>query len=212
MDYSKFTASSRNAVVNASDAARVLGHMEIGAGHLLLGLLATPQSHIAEILGESGIGVQSVREALRDLIPRTSEPISSLRLAPELLLVLEAAATEHDEVAATVLCHRLLSDSNTATDVMEAVGVERTAVLARLYEGAEVRARTRRHDGTLEDRVQRAVERAELLAMRVGRAADEGDVAVTLLDDPDSSLTRALAHLDVYREGLEEALADTRSA
>jgi hypothetical protein len=34
----------------------------------------------------------------------------------------------------------------------------------------------------------------------------------TLLDDPDSSLTRALAHLDVYREGLEEAVADTRSA
>ena len=209
-DYNTLTAQARSALVNGQDEARLLGHQEIGAGHLLLGLLATWDSRVAEVLRESGMGLQSAREALRELVPRISQPTSSLGLAPELLVVLEAATSEHDEVTATVLCRALLSADNTATHAIDVLGVDRVAVLARLREGAGAQVSRARNGSSLVDRVQRAVERAELLARDVGRPPDEGDVAVALLDDPDSPLARALAQLGVDRERLEEALADTR--
>jgi hypothetical protein len=124
--------------------------------------------------------------------------------------VLETATSEHDEVPATVLCAAVLSCDNTATEVMGVLGVDRmhesraAPRTCGLSSPSFTFTQTREH-------VQ-AVEHAELLATRVGRAPDEGDVAVSLLDDPDSPLARALAHLGIDRERLEEALADTRSA
>ncbi len=61
-----------------------------------------------------------------------------------------------------------------------------------------------------DDRVQQAVEHAELLAMRVGRAVDDGDIVVALIEQPRSAAARALAQLGATRELIEEALADTR--
>jgi ATP-dependent Clp protease ATP-binding subunit ClpA len=160
------------------------------------------------------MGLQSAREALAESVTHSSPSASSLDWAPELLVVLETATSEHDEVPATVLCAAVLSCDNTATEVMGVLGVDRMDVLARLREGEGGGAQTARARSgpRLVRCVQQAVERAELLATRVGRAPDEGDVAVSLLDDPDSPLARALAHLGVDRERLEEALADTRSA
>lgn len=212
-DYTKLTAKARSALVHAHEEARLLGHKEIGACHLLLGLLTTPDSRVAQVLRESGMGLQPAREALTGFAPRSSQSASSLDWAPELLVVLDTATSEHDEVPATVLCTAVLSCDNTATDVMDVLGMDRMVVLARLREREEAGAQTARarNAPTLVCRVQQAVERAELLATSVGRAPDEGDVAVALLDDPDSPLARALAHLGIDRERLEEALADTRS-
>ncbi len=210
-DYTKLTAEARTALVGAHEEARLLGHQEIGACHVLLGLVATPDSRVAQVLRESGMGLQSAREALTELAPRSSQSASSLDWAPELLVVLETATSEHDEVPATVLCAAVLSCDNTATDVMDILGMDRMVVLARLREGAGAQAARARNAPTLVCCVQQAIERAELLATSVGRAPDEGDVAVALLDDPDSPLARALAHLGIDRERLEEALADTRS-
>jgi ATP-dependent Clp protease ATP-binding subunit ClpA len=61
-----------------------------------------------------------------------------------------------------------------------------------------------------DDRVQQAVEYAELLALRVGRAVDDGDILVARIKQPRSAAARALAQLGATRELIEEALADTR--
>jgi hypothetical protein len=63
---------------------------------------------------------------------------------------------------------------------------------------------------SFDDRVQRAVEHAELLAIRVGRCVDDGDVVVALIEQPGSAAAQALAQLGATRELVEEALADTR--
>ena len=165
---------------------------------------------VVGVLRASGMAsVQQARQALHSLdIPRQMTATAQ-GLAAELLRVLKAATEQQTDVSASDLCAALLSVENTATELLDVLAVDRVLVMARL--GAETESQEGRpRMTTVEDRLQQAVERAELLATDVGRTMDDGDVVVALIDQPGSDAGRALANLGVTRELLEEALADTR--
>lgn len=209
-DYKKLTAEVRAALASAGAEAHRLHHEEVGAGHLLLGLRAQP-GRVSEVLRESGVvSLQRAREALLHIAPSAAHTAAARRMAPELLSVLDKAVAEQPEISASALCRALLSVENTATRLLNVLDVDRALV------SSELRAQHRSAEGSrepatpLDERVQNAVENAEILATHVGRVVDDGDVAVMLVEQPGSSLARALLSLGITRELLEEALADTR--
>jgi len=66
--FERFTNRARQAVVHAQQEARRLHHREIGAEHLLLGILAEQHGVGAQVL--AGLGMQT--EAVRDAVGRRS--------------------------------------------------------------------------------------------------------------------------------------------
>jgi ATP-dependent Clp protease ATP-binding subunit ClpC len=123
--FEKFNAEARQVVVNAQDEAKRLSHIHIGAEHLLLSLLDQAEGLPASVLGSFGLVAEDVREQVRAMVPRSSEPLpmfvpltaaakavleQALREAfalddnyvgPHHLLL--ALARERDGIAATVL-------------------------------------------------------------------------------------------------------------
>lgn len=81
---SRFSRGAQNALTAAQAVARELGHTYIGSEHLLLGLMAEPDSAAARLLTSRGLSAASLREAVillsgkgeksqvtaRDLTPR----------------------------------------------------------------------------------------------------------------------------------------------
>jgi ATP-dependent Clp protease ATP-binding subunit ClpA len=208
-DYAKLTAEARGVLASADAEATRLAHQDVCAAHVLLGLCTHESGRVAEVLQAAGIvSVQRARDALATLaLPHSTSTAHGI--APELLRALGAAAEDQASVSPSELCVALLTAENTATELLGVLDVDRAAVMARMRV-ADATVNLREQTGSLEDHVRRAVERAERLATRVGRPADDGDVAVALLDEPDSAAARALALLGITRELLEEALADTR--
>jgi ATP-dependent Clp protease ATP-binding subunit ClpA len=67
--FKRFTDPAREASVRAQEQARSLGHNYIGIEHILLGLVATPESQSARCLESQGVDHDQVREALTRIIP-----------------------------------------------------------------------------------------------------------------------------------------------
>ena len=67
--FERFTDSAREAVTRAQTQARSLGHNYIGTEHILLGLLADPESESARCLSLQRVDHDHVREALTRIIP-----------------------------------------------------------------------------------------------------------------------------------------------
>jgi len=63
-----FTHRARRSLVLAQDEAMALGHDVIGTGHMLLGLVASPESTAGAALAERGLGLPGTRaQAVRVL-------------------------------------------------------------------------------------------------------------------------------------------------
>lgn len=62
--FERFTTGARTAVINAQVEARSLGHDRIGTEHLLLALLADPQTRLAQRLRAAGLDHDKARRAL----------------------------------------------------------------------------------------------------------------------------------------------------
>jgi ATP-dependent Clp protease ATP-binding subunit ClpA len=62
--FERFTRDARLAVMEAQQEARVLGDIEIGTEHLLLGLLTMGGGPAAGALAEAGVTAEGVRELL----------------------------------------------------------------------------------------------------------------------------------------------------
>lgn len=63
----KFSQSAQNGLQSALEAARDLGHTYIGTEHLLLGLLAEPDSAASRLLTSRGVTKEGVRERVVEL-------------------------------------------------------------------------------------------------------------------------------------------------
>ncbi len=63
----KFSQSAQNALQSALEAARELGHTYIGSEHLLLGLLAEPDSAASRLLASRGVAREGVRARVIEL-------------------------------------------------------------------------------------------------------------------------------------------------
>ena len=66
--FQRFTERARRAVVLAQEEARLLGHNYIGTEHLLLGQVHEAEGIAARALETMGIGLDSVRQKVVDLI------------------------------------------------------------------------------------------------------------------------------------------------
>ncbi len=66
--FTKFTDGAKNALKQAEDKARELGHNYVGTEHLLLGLICEKQSAAANLLGVLGITEEAITQDILTLI------------------------------------------------------------------------------------------------------------------------------------------------
>jgi ATP-dependent Clp protease ATP-binding subunit ClpC len=93
--FERFTAQSRRAIVLAQEEARLLSHNYIGTEHLLLGLLADPESGAARALESLNITLEAVREQVREIIGEGAEQQSGhIPFTPRAKRVLELSLRE----------------------------------------------------------------------------------------------------------------------
>jgi ATP-dependent Clp protease ATP-binding subunit ClpA len=62
--FARFTPEARAVVVEAQERARALGHDHIGTEHMLLAVLARPNTFLGECLGELGLTLERVEQEL----------------------------------------------------------------------------------------------------------------------------------------------------
>jgi ATP-dependent Clp protease ATP-binding subunit ClpC len=67
--FERFTDASRSVVVVAQEEARRLRHATIGTEHLLLGVLAQPDSIGGQVLAGAGLDLAGVRRLVAERVP-----------------------------------------------------------------------------------------------------------------------------------------------
>jgi ATP-dependent Clp protease ATP-binding subunit ClpC len=99
--FERFTDAARRAVVSSNEAARELQHDYIGTEHLLLGLLARPDTLASRALEALGISVDSVRRMVVDRVGLGVKPSAGhIPFTPHM-----KAALEHSLIEAFGLQH-----------------------------------------------------------------------------------------------------------
>jgi ATP-dependent Clp protease ATP-binding subunit ClpB len=141
MDFQKLTVKAQEAVAGAQDRARARGNPEVTTDHLLLGLLAEPDS-VAEVLlrstGADAGRLRSEAEAAVAGLPSVqgqtlSNPQASLGFRTALDRAEEEAGSLSDDYVATEhLLLALLDTPGPARDRLRSAGVSRDAVLTAL--------------------------------------------------------------------------------
>ncbi len=71
--FSRFTPRARNVVVLSQEGAKAAGNDQIGTPHLILGLLADPETLAAKAITAQGVSLDSVREAATVGLPPRGE-------------------------------------------------------------------------------------------------------------------------------------------
>lgn len=129
--FGRMSPAAREAVVAARDAARELRHREIGAGHLLLGLLATDDDAAGASLEAAGATASLVR---KELTARAEGPegmpTGHLQFGSDGRTVMELALREsirlkaHRIEPAHILLGLLRQGRGSGNDVLSALGVD----------------------------------------------------------------------------------------
>jgi ATP-dependent Clp protease ATP-binding subunit ClpA len=68
--FERFTVEARQVVAQAEVEARAFGHPWLGTEHLLLGVLARPETQAAHVLADLGVSADGARAALGALVGR----------------------------------------------------------------------------------------------------------------------------------------------
>ncbi|GHJ19454.1 MULTISPECIES: Clp protease N-terminal domain-containing protein [Streptomyces] len=76
--FSRFTTSARNAVMASQNEAHAAGNAEIGPVHLVLGLLAGPETVGVRALTAQGVTPEAVREAATAVLPPAADEVPAL--------------------------------------------------------------------------------------------------------------------------------------
>ena len=93
--FERFSDNARQAVVLAQEECRKLNHRWIGTEHLLLGLLAMPQSAAGKALSRLGVDREAVRADVEQLVGRGDRPPSGhVPFTPRAKKVLELSLRE----------------------------------------------------------------------------------------------------------------------
>jgi ATP-dependent Clp protease ATP-binding subunit ClpC len=93
--FERFSGNARQAVVLAQEECRRLNHQSIGTEHLLLGLIATPDSAAGKALRQLGLDQETVRGDVEALVGRGERPPSShVPFTPRAKKVLELSLRE----------------------------------------------------------------------------------------------------------------------
>jgi hypothetical protein len=76
--FARFTARARNVVVAAHNEAQAAGHAEIAEAHLVLGLLAEPESVAVAVIEAAGVTLDAIRGAVATALPPIGEATADL--------------------------------------------------------------------------------------------------------------------------------------
>ena len=130
-----FSDRARQVVVQASDAARTLGHGFIGAEHLLLGVIAEGHGVGARVLASLGVTDEAVRRELLLRHPQGDRPSeSALSFNDEGKSVLERSLAEAKKLGDSriqtehMLLALLCTEQRSAVSLLEYLGVRRSRV------------------------------------------------------------------------------------
>ncbi len=139
--FQRLTDQARRVMVLAQQEAGRLDHNWIGTEHLLLGLLHEGQGPAAEALGSLGIGLDTVRQQVEEIIGRGQQaPIAHIPFTPRAKTVLEQALREagalgHDYVGTEHLLLALIGESDgVAAQVLVALGAGQDRVRRQVIE------------------------------------------------------------------------------
>lgn len=173
--FERFTGKARNVVVGAQEAARSLQHSYIGTEHILLGLLAVPDSVGARALRQLGFTTEVVRADVEKMIgpgKDTPPPGKHIPFTPRAKKVLELSLREalqldHNYIGTEHIVLGLVREGDGVAAKIMAAHVEdlrtiRATVLSVLKSsGTESTGATRRKSTAAADEV---VSTAEALA------------------------------------------------
>lgn len=128
--FERYTDRARRAVVLAQGEARMLGHCEIGTGHLLLGLAAEDGGIASLCLAALGFNLENARDALQVAIPLGKrDPPPNIPFTPALKKAMENALREalllgHPYIGTEHLLLALLREAGGPSDgVLIAAGI-----------------------------------------------------------------------------------------
>ncbi|NIL56159.1 Clp protease N-terminal domain-containing protein [Salinispora arenicola] len=76
--FGRFTTRARNVVVASQEEARAAGNVEIGPGHLALGLLVDLDALAPQLIRARGISLDSLRETVMTTLPPRVEQVPDL--------------------------------------------------------------------------------------------------------------------------------------
>jgi len=129
--FERFTDTSRRVVVSAQEQARSLNHNYIGTEHLLLGILAMPESAAAQVLIGSGVDLGAARASVMAIIGMGgASPEGHIPFTPRAKKVLalslrEALQLSHKSIRSEHLLLALLREGEgVAAQVLIASGVD----------------------------------------------------------------------------------------
>jgi ATP-dependent Clp protease ATP-binding subunit ClpC len=127
--FERFTDRARQAVVVAQEEARLLDHNYIGTEHVLLGLLAQPESIAGRVLTQLGITLLATRADVEALVGRGEHtPSGHIPFTPRSKKVLELSLREalgfgHNYIGTEhILLGLVREGSGVAMQVLEARG------------------------------------------------------------------------------------------
>jgi tetratricopeptide (TPR) repeat protein len=126
----RFTPEARRIVVQASEEARLLGHDNIGTGHLLLGLIRENQGIVASALAPLAISLEEARDQVREMTggDQSARPrIDSIQLTPRAKDVLvcsfnEALQLGHDSIGAGHILLALMREEQDSARILANLG------------------------------------------------------------------------------------------
>ncbi len=127
--FSRFTDRARKAIVAAQESARQLSSKSIGTEHVLLGIIADPESIAVKAMRGAGVSPDEVRRLIEDAADRTSEapaghiPFTARAKTALELTMREALKLGHNYIGTEHLILAISSMSEgTASDTLSALG------------------------------------------------------------------------------------------
>jgi len=138
--FERFSSNARQAVVLAQDECRRLRHRAIGTEHVLLGLLAQPDSSAGRALGSLGLTLEQARGDVEQIVGRGDRtPPGHLPFTPRAKKVLELSLRE-----ALKLKHNYIGTAHILLAIVrEREGLAAQVLLTRLGDLEKVRIAAR---------------------------------------------------------------------
>jgi ATP-dependent Clp protease ATP-binding subunit ClpA len=136
--FERFTERARRVVAASEECAREFQHNYIGTEHLLLAQYSMPEALAAQILTESGLSADAVRQAIRDRVGEGAQPPEGhLPFTPRAVEVFTgalAAALEfrHNYIGTEHLLLGLVRTDGVANEILMTVGLDAEALTPKV--------------------------------------------------------------------------------
>jgi ATP-dependent Clp protease ATP-binding subunit ClpA len=221
--FNKFTDRARKIIALAQKAAEQYHHDYIGPEHLLIGLVKEGSGVAVTALSNLGVGVETVRHAVENLLVTSDEavPNGPLPITPQAKRALELAAEEaralnHPYIGTEHLLLGLISEQDTvAGAVLANLGLKLDDVRAEILDllGESDVQKPRVNPAVARSAEPAGAQRLFLEAMNEVQVLGHQQIApehfqLALLNDRDSLTVQALVESGVDPDALRQRILD----